>query len=75
MPGKSNELITDANNFDNIVEMTFNLGILLRGNLDDLKKITEFLEQQDYARVVFSQFSADKLWIKKGSKGGDNNDK
>jgi len=73
MPG--NEIINEVNNLNNIVEMPFNLGILLRGNLDGLKKITKFLEQQNYVKVIFSQFSADKLWIKQGSKDGDNNDK
>jgi len=55
------------NIFEKAVNVPMNFAILLRGDIDQLKKIADILESQNYAQVVFTDLSTEPLWIKRGT--------
>jgi len=53
--------------FEKAVNVPMNFAILMRGDIDQLKKIADILEAQDYVQVVFTDVSTEPLWIKRGT--------
>lgn len=54
--------------FEKVVKIPMNFAVLLRGDIEQLKKVAAILEAQQYAKVVFTDVSADPIWFHKGRK-------
>ncbi len=55
-------------NFEKAVEVPLNFAILIRANVDELRKVVKLLEAQNNIQIVFTDVSADPIWFTRSSK-------
>jgi len=57
------EILSVDSNFRKAVNIPLNFAVLMRGDVDQLKKVAKLLEEQDNVQIIFTDVSADRLWI------------